>query len=155
MKARIKFGLIGGVVGLALNLCVASLVGVCGPFVALLAGAVAGFFAAQQEKAATKGEGAGLGAVSGLIAGALVLAGQLISATAALIFIQFSDLDPVLGAAPAPSADIAQQITYYVSGLGTGLCIGLVGVAVAALAGAAAGYLGTPAQAPPTEMSEW
>lgn len=149
MKPQIKFGLLVGVVSLVLNTCVASVLGVCGPFVALLAGAVAGFFAAQQEKAATKSDGARSGVIAGLIAGALTLIGQLIGGIGALAFVQFSDMTTPFGNVPSPSADASQQILYYVSGLGTGLCFGIVGIVLAALAGAGAGYLGTPTEVMP------
>ena len=144
MTPRIKFGLIAGIIGLVINTCVSAALGICGPFTALLAGATAGFFAAQQEKATTRGDGARLGAISGSIAGALVLIGQLIGVLGVLILVQISDIAPIFGEIPSPSADIAQQAVYYISGLGTGVCFGLVGVIVAALAGAGAGYLGTP-----------
>lgn len=148
MKPRFRFGLIVGLIGLVLNICVASFIGFCGPLTALLAGAVAGFLAAQQEKAETKGNGARLGAVAGGIAGALVLIGQMLGGVGALALFQFTDIPIPFGTAPAPSADAAQQILYYTAGLTTGLCFGLVGAALAAGAGAAAGYLGTPDQPP-------
>ena len=49
MQPRIKMGLIVGVIGLALNVCVSGFIGLCGPLVSLLAGGLAGFLAAQQE----------------------------------------------------------------------------------------------------------
>ncbi|MBN1580427.1 MAG: hypothetical protein JXA89_06970 [Anaerolineae bacterium] len=144
MKPQTKFGLIAGVIGLVLTACVASFLGLCGPFVALFAGAVAGFLTAQQEAAPTKGDGARAGATSGLIAGAIAVVGQLIGAIGTLVLYQFLDLPPLVGSVPSISADASQQLIYYGSGLGTGLCFGLVGIALAALAGAAAGYFGTP-----------
>jgi hypothetical protein len=58
-KPRIKIGLLVGVAGLALNSCIAAAIGICGPIIALIAGAVAGFVAVRQEKPALKGAGAG------------------------------------------------------------------------------------------------
>jgi hypothetical protein len=143
MSPRIKFGLIAGVIGLVLNICIATAMGICGPLVALLAGAAAAFFTVQSEQPATKGDGARTGAIAGSIAGFLVLIGQMIGGLGALLFIQNSDVVMPFGTIPAPSADVSQQLVYYLSGLAAGACFGLVGIVAAALAGAAAGYLGT------------
>ncbi len=152
MQPRVKFGLIVGVVGLALNACVGAFLGICGPGVSLIAGAAAGFFAAQAEKAITKGDGARLGAISGAIAGALVLIGQVIGAVVVLLYVQFTHTPMIFGQAPLPNGSSAQQIVYYATGIGTGLCFGLIGVILAALAGAGAGYLGTPDQPAPVQQ---
>jgi len=146
MKSQYKFGLIVGVIGLVLNICVAGFMGLCGPLVSLLAGGVAGFFAAQQEKVATKGNGAQLGAVAGTIAGALVLIGQVIGGLVALLLVQYAGLKVPFGQVPSFQSDPSQLVAYYLSGLGAGLCFGLLGVVLAALAGAGLGYLGTPSQ---------
>ncbi len=151
MTPRIRFGLIAGLIGLVLNICISSVLGLCGPLTALVAGAAAGFLAAQQEKVVPKGNGAQLGAIAGGIAGVLVLIGQLLGGLGALAFIQFSGTSIRFGTVPSPSADASQQVLYYISGLGTGLCIGVIGVVVATVAGAAAGYFGTPEQTPPLE----
>lgn len=50
MQPRVRIGLIVGAIGLVLNICVAGFVGFCGPFFSLLAGGIAGFLTAQQEK---------------------------------------------------------------------------------------------------------
>ena len=68
MQPRVKYGLIVGIVGMILNICVAAALGVCGPLMALVAGAAAGFLAAREERAADKADGARLGAISGTIA---------------------------------------------------------------------------------------
>ncbi|GAB4581501.1 MAG: hypothetical protein Fur0022_42480 [Anaerolineales bacterium] len=146
MKPRIKFGLLVGVVGMVLNVCVAGFMGLCGPFTALLAGGVAGFFASREEKASSKGEGARVGAFAGGIAGGLVLIGQLLGGLISLAYLQFSGTSVAFGTIPDPSADLSMQLIYYLSGLGTGLCFGLVGIVVAAATGAGAGYLSTPEQ---------
>ncbi|MFO3795818.1 MAG: hypothetical protein ACK8QZ_00830 [Anaerolineales bacterium] len=52
MKTEIKIGLTVGAVGLILNSCVSLLLGICGPFLSLIAGAVAGLLAVRQEKPA-------------------------------------------------------------------------------------------------------
>ena len=154
MKPRIKVGLLVGIISLIVNMIVSAILGICGPLVILLAGAVAGFMSAQQEKAASKSDGARLGAVAGAIAGALAAIGQLFGGIAALAFIQFSGMNLGFGSVPPPSADANQQALYYLSGAGTALCFGLGGLVLAALAGAATGYMGTSATAeiPQTEQ---
>lgn len=144
MKPRIKYGLIVGIIGLVLNVCVSAAMGLCGPVMALLAGAVAGFLAAQGEKASSQAYGARLGAVAGGIAGALTSVGQLLGSMGALALFQRSGIGLPFGTIPSPSADVSQQLMYYIAGLGVGICFGLAGVFLAALGGAGAGYLGTP-----------
>jgi hypothetical protein len=151
MQARTRVGLIVGAIGLVLNICVSGFMGICGPLVSLVAGGVAGFFAAQQEKPGTKGDGARAGAVAGGIAGALVIVGQLIGGVAALAFIQNSGMNTIFGAPPPTTSDPSFQAVYYLSGAGTALCFGIVGALLAAGAGAGAGYLGTPDQPPPVK----
>jgi hypothetical protein len=136
------YGLIAGGIGLVINICISTAIGLCGPFVSLLVGAAAGFFAAQAEKAPTKNDGARLGAVSGAIAGGLVLVGQLIGSVGALVLTMSMDVQPIIGSMPE-SSDVAGQATFLLAGLGVGLCFGLVGVLLSALAGAGTGYLGT------------
>ena len=97
----------------------------------------------KEEALRIKKEGAQCGAGSGAIAGALLLVGQVIGSVGSLVWMQYSGMSTVLGEVPPPSADLTQQMIYYAAGLGTGLCIGLIGVVAAALSGAAAGYLGT------------
>ncbi len=154
MKPSIKIGLLAGVIGLVLNVCVSAAIGICGPAVSLVAGALAGYFAASQEKPATKADGAKAGATAGGIAGLLITIGQIIGAVGALAYMQYSGATLPFGTIPSQSADAATQAVFYISGAGTGLCFGLVGTFLAALAGAGAGYAGTPDQAPPTVMNQ-
>lgn len=142
MQPRTMYGLIAGGIGLIINICISTAVGLCGPFVALLVGAAAGFFAAQAEKAPTKNDGARLGAISGAIAGGLTLVGQLIGGVGALVLTMSMDIQPIFGTMPE-SGDVAEQAVFLLVGMGVGLCFGSVGVFLAALAGAGAGYLGT------------
>src|SRR5574341_1225263 len=146
MQPRIRIGLIVGGIGLVLNICVAGFLGFCGPFVSLIAGGIAGFFAAQQEKLATKSEGAQAGATAGGIAGGLIILGQIVGGVAALIFMQTSGGQSPFGQVPSLSGDPTSRIAYYAGGLGTAICFGLIGALLAAGAGAGAGYLGTPDQ---------
>ena len=147
MQPRIKMGLVVGAIGLAINVCVAGFVGLCGPIVSLLAGGVAGFLAAQQEKLPTKSEGAKAGAISGAIAGALVIIGQVLGGIAALAFMQASGMQVPFGQIPT-TADSSGMLVYYASGVGTGLCFGIIGAVLAAAVGAGAGYMATPEQPP-------
>ncbi|MDO9300992.1 MAG: hypothetical protein Q7T89_06390 [Anaerolineales bacterium] len=149
MQPRIKMGLAIGAIGLALNICVAGLMGICGPLVSLFAGAAAGFFTAQQEKLPTKNDGAKAGATAGGIAGALVIIGQVIGAIGALALMQTTGMQPMFGTAPT-TADPAGMFVFYAVGIGTGLCFGIFGALLAADAGAGTGYMATPDQPPAT-----
>lgn len=140
MKPRIKFGLIAGLIGLVLSTCISSaldLCGICSTLTALLAGAAAGFLAARQEEAFPKENGVGLGAIAGSIAGVFVLFGRLLGSFGALAFLQFSNTS-------TPPAEASQQISSYIGILGIGLCYGIIDIIIAAVAGAAAGYVGAP-----------
>jgi hypothetical protein len=145
-------GLIVGVIGLVLNACISGAVGLCGPFFSLLAGAVAGFFAAQQEKLGNKSDGARAGATAGAIAGGLIIIGQLIGGVAALFLLQTNGAQLPIGNIPTPADGASTQVIYYLTGAGTSLCFGIVGAALAAAAGAGTGYLGTNAQSNPTSF---
>jgi len=153
MQPRMRMGLIVGVIGLALNVCVSGFIGLCGPLVSLIAGAVAGFFAAQQEKLGTKGEGARAGAIAGAVAGGLIIVGQLIGGVGALFYLQSTNTALPFGQAPGLSDGVSSQLVYYLTGAATSLCFGVVGAALAAGAGAGTGYLGTPEQATPPSMN--
>lgn len=146
MQPRIKMGLAVGAVGLALNICVSGFVGFCGPLVSLIAGGAAGFFAAQQEKLPAKSDGAKAGATAGGIAGALVIIGQLIGGMAALAYMQMSGAQVPFGEVPTANSDPALMVGYYLGGIGTGLCFGIVGAVLAAGVGAGAGYMATQEQ---------
>jgi hypothetical protein len=142
MQPRTRIGLIVGVIGLVLNICVAGFVGFCGPFLSLVAGGIAGFFAAQQEKPLTKNEGARLGATAGGIAGGLIIIGQIIGGLGALAYMQSTGTSTPFGQIPELS-DPATSIGFYAGGVGTAICFGVIGALLAAGAGAGAGYLGT------------
>jgi hypothetical protein len=148
MQPRIKMGLAVGAIGLALNICVSGFMGICGPLVSLLAGGAAGYLAAQQEKLSTKNDGAKAGAIAGGIAGVLVIVGQVIGAIAALAILQATGMQLPFGQMPS-SSNPSEMLIFYASGIGTGLCFGIVGAVLAAGAGAGAGYMGTPDQLPP------
>jgi hypothetical protein len=146
MQARTKIGLIVGVIGLVLNICVAGFLGFCGPVLSLIAGGIAGFFAVRQEKPFTKNEGTRAGATAGGIAGGLIIIGQILGGLGALLYMQSSGGPTIFGQVPNFSSDPATQIGFYAGGLGTALCFGIVGALLAAGAGAGAGYLATTDQ---------
>jgi hypothetical protein len=146
MQPRIKMGLAIGTVGLALNICVSGFIGFCGPLVSLIAGGAAGFLAAQQEKLPARSDGAKAGATAGGIAGALVIIGQLIGGMAALAYMQMSGAQVPFGEVPTANSDPALMVGYYLGGIGTGLCFGIVGAILAAGVGAGAGYMATQEQ---------
>jgi hypothetical protein len=143
MQPRIKIGLIVGVIGLALNACISGLIGLCGPFASLIAGAVAGYFAANQEKLPTKSEGAKAGAIAGAITGGLMIIGQIIGGIVAITIQQSTGNIPFVGSI---DSSMGSQAVFYISGITAGLCFGLFGTALAAGSGAGAGYLATPDQ---------
>jgi hypothetical protein len=153
MQPRTRIGLIVGVIGLVLNICVAGFLGFCGPFLSLVAGGIAGFFATRQEKPFTKNEGARVGATAGGIAGALIILGQILGGIGALLYMQSSGVQLPFGQMPDPSSEPAMQIGYYGGGIATAVCFGLIGALLAAGAGAGAGYLATSDQpmTPPSQ----
>ncbi len=142
MQPRIKFGLIIGSVGLILNVCISTALGLCGPFTALLAGGLSGFLTARQEKQPTKSGGAKAGVISGLISGGLVFIGQILGAVGALIFVQTTGGSTIFGQMPNLTGG-PDSAMYILVALGTGTCFGLIGIALSAGAGALAGYLAT------------
>jgi hypothetical protein len=143
MQARTRIGLIVGVIGLVLNICVSGFLGFCGPVVSLIAGGIAGYLAVQREKPATKNEGARAGATAGGIAGGLIILGQIVGGLGALAYMQSSGAQVPFGQVPSASGDPATQIAFYGAGVGTALCFGIVGALLAAGAGAGIGYLTT------------
>jgi hypothetical protein len=144
MQPRTRMGLIVGAIGLILNICVAGFVGFCGPVLSLIAGGVAGFFAAQQEKPLSKNQGARVGATAGGIAGGLIILGQILGGAVALFLMQSRAIQPPFGQIPSTSSDPSAQLVYYGSGVATALCFGIIGALLAAGAGAGAGYIATP-----------
>ncbi|MFO3795819.1 MAG: hypothetical protein ACK8QZ_00835 [Anaerolineales bacterium] len=79
----------------------------------------------------------------------MMIIGQLIGTVITLILTQFSGIKPLWGEVPPPTADIASQLIYYLSGIGVALCLGLIGILLTVGAGAAAGHLATTESAQP------
>lgn len=142
MKRRVRIGLIVGAIAFPITIIVAAFLGVCAPFVALIGGAAVGFLASQSDEPPSRREGLRFGVTGGLIVGAVMLAAQIIGTLGALIVFQVSGLTPLAGSIPPPSAEPSVQLVYYLSGIGTGACIGLLDIVAAAGGGAAGGYLG-------------
>ncbi len=149
MKPSVKYGLITGVIGLVVIVPVSAFLGVCGPLVTLVAGAFAGFFTAYAGKTLTRREGWQTGAIAGAISGGLCLIGQIIGGIFILTFIQKTGTNLRFGSAPGPTSPISEYVLYYLSGLGTALCFGIVGIVLGAVAGGIAGALGTRQSPPP------
>ncbi len=142
MKPFLKFGLLVGVVGFFVIIPVAVVLGICGPGVTLVAGAIAGFLTAYGGRAATSREGAQSGAIAGAISGGVMLLGQLLGGMLIVAFAHVTQTPPVLGTVPSLSAPLSELIPYYSGGLVGGLCFGWVGVLLGALAGGLAGAFG-------------
>ncbi len=142
MKPFLKFGLLVGAVGFFVIIPVAVVLGICGPGVTLLAGAIAGFLTAYRGKAATSRDGAQTGAMAGAISGGIMLLGQILGAVLVVAFAHVTQTQPVFGSVPSLSAPLSELIPYYSGGLGVGLCFGLVGILLGAIAGGLAGAFG-------------
>jgi hypothetical protein len=149
VRPRIIVAVIVGAAALIVNTIVSGFLGICGPFVSLVAGAIAGFFASRQEQPASQRDGARLGAISGLLVGAFTLVAQMVGALAALVLVQVTGIQLPFGSVPPPGASAPIQATYYLAGTGVAACLGVVGFLVAALGGAGGGYLGTRPRATP------
>ncbi len=151
MKPYVKFGLISGVVGLLVIIPIAAVMGVCGPVVPLVAGGIAGFLSAYMGGFMTRQEAAQKGAIAGAISGGMTFIGQLLGGVLILGYIHISGTPTLVGQAPTASSPLPEIITYYASGLGVGLCFGVLGILLGVAAGAAGGALGTrqpPASTP-------
>jgi len=146
MSGQVKYGLIVGGIGLVINACASAFVGLCGPFVMLLVGALAGFLTAREARLPSKSEASRTGATAGAIAGALMVIGQLIGGFIALLFVQMSGATPLLGSPPNAVDGVGMNAFYYLSGFGASLCFGLVGMALSAGASAGCAYLATNEQ---------
>ena len=157
MKPYVKFGLIVGLISLFVIIPISALMGICGPFITMIAGAMAGFLTAYVGKALTRRDGAQSGAISGAISGGITLIGQLIGGVLALAYIQMTGTPIIIGSAPGPSAPFSELAIYYAGGMGIGLCFGIIGILVGAIAGGVAGALGTrelPHPVNPTSLLE-
>lgn len=137
MRPRVKWGLIIGIIGLVVNVFVSAAMGICGPFTSLVAGGLAGFLTARQEKPATQRDGALAGAIAGVIAGGFVFVAQIIGAYLATIFLRQlgGQYEYVYSEMP---------LIAYASSLAMGICIGLAGIVISTLVGAGLGFIGTP-----------
>jgi hypothetical protein len=153
MKPFLKFGLLVGVIAMLVTIPVAALLGICAPLVAAIAGAAAGFLAVSSDKTLPKADGVKTGALAGGISGACTLIGQVIGGVAIMLIVQFTGMQLAFGSVPSASAEPAELIGYYAGGAGTVCCLGILGLALGAGAGALAGLLisrqGAKPAAPP------
>ena len=149
MSARIKVGLIAGGISLVLTVCVSAAVGICGPAVSIVAGALAGYFTTKQESPVSQSEGGKAGAISGAIAGALGLIGQIIGAIVALAVLP--SIMESFGS--STYSGYSGQAAYWLSGAGTAFCFGIIGIVLAAIAGYATGYMSSNKPAAPVAPS--
>ena len=145
MKPFLKYGLIVGAVSLIIVVPISLLVGICGPFVSVIGGAVAGFLTAHFGNINIKKIGAQQGALAGLVTGGFTFIGQIVGGILVLTWIQATDAQLLVGEAPTFNSPATEQMIYLASGIGAGACFGLIGLGVAAGFGALAGYLGTKA----------
>lgn len=140
----IRFGVIVGVIGLIINIFAATqffaVSDLFGLVTSLIAGAAAGFFAERAVCSATRSAGARVGARAGVIAGGLVFVGK----TGGFILSMMSLQAKVPAAFDGWTYDSIIRFSFL---LGLVFGIGLVGVGLAALTGAGAGYFATPEQA--------
>lgn len=155
MGGRVMWGVIVGLVGMLMNLVVSFVSGVCGPVVTLVAGAIAGFFAARWEGPGPRARSAQAGAIAGLLAGTLMLISQMLAAVAEVLVLQSAEFQflqamftPGLGGTIPSNPTAETQSGILVGALATGGCFGLIGMILAALAGAATGYLSGPGESP-------
>jgi hypothetical protein len=112
MKPFVKFGVIAGLVGLVVIIPISAFLGLCGPLVTLVAGAVAGYLSAYFGEVPTRRDGAQSGAIAGGIAGAITLVGQLIGNALVLNFIQLTGTPVAFGHVPGTSAPSYELADY-------------------------------------------
>jgi hypothetical protein len=143
MTAKVRWGVIIGIVGFFVNTIASLIFAFCGPIVSLGIGLIAGFIVSHKEPARTRGEGAQQGALTGLIAGAFILLGQIIGAIGNLVFAQMVEYEPIFGTLPELSSPEGQAF-YWLIGIGVGVCFGLVDTLACVLGGALIGYARTP-----------
>lgn len=153
MTVKIRWGLIVGVVGLVVNTLASLIFAFCGPIISFGIGIIAGFIVTQREPANSKGEGAQGGAITGLIAGAFILLGQMIGAIGNLVFAQMVEYEPIFGTLPDLGSPEGQAF-YWVIGIGVGLCFGLIDALACVLGGALIGYIRTPVASNTQEKTE-
>jgi hypothetical protein len=71
----------------------------------------------------------------------------MVAVVAVLVFFQVSGMETSFGHVPSPSASF-ESAFYYLGGVGLGLCFGVLGIALAAGAGALTGAFGVRAPVP-------
>ncbi len=139
MNAKVRYGLLVGGVGAFVNLGVSTLLGFCGPITTLIAGGLAGWLTIRKLSGVTRAEGAAQGAMAGAVAGSLMLIGQVLGAIGALLIMQAMAIDPAVERMPTSNIE---QVSFWIGGLGVGVCFGVIGLVLGSGAGAATAALG-------------
>lgn len=140
MTARVRWGMIVGIVGMFVNTFASLVVALSGPILSFIFGIIAGLVVTRKEPASSKGKGAQQGAITGLIAGGLIFLGQVIGAVANLIYAQMPAYESLFG--PVPELTTPQgQTSYWVIGIGVGLIFGLIDTLACVLGGSIIGRL--------------
>lgn len=137
----LKSGLILGVVALVLMAVTSLLSGLCGPCLALFIGLGAGYLAGVFDKPFESGASAKSGALSGAISGIGALAGQLVGSVGTLLIVGPEQAARLLRQFGLPMDTSSGTAGYYLGGLGTGCCFGLVDLVLMAGLGALGGLL--------------
>lgn len=138
MLPRVRWGLIVGAGVLLLNVGVSLALGCCGPLVSLIGGALAAFLAVRDEGISVRKEASSVGAIAGVVAGGVGFVGQMIGGLIALAIgasnPQYLEMFGMQGTG-------SEMAGYWAGGIGAGVCFGLIGVGLAAGAGALTAYL--------------
>jgi len=147
MRPRIKTGLIVGVIGFVL-IIFQSGTGISRILTTMIASAIAGFLASQQERLLvnkerlySKKKSTRAGAIAGGITGTFMLIGQLVSMIIAVtIGLETKSL--------SQASNASWTNFYYSTALVSGFCFGVLGILLAIGAGAIAGNISQKANAP-------
>jgi len=135
----VKSGLIAAAVMLVVSVGITLLFPICSPCLAIFFGVGAGYLACVFDKPIDNSQSAKAGAIAGAIGGGGSVVGQLIGGVLNAVIV-----------GPEQAADLLEQFglegpvggpTYYLSAIGTPVCIGLLNVALMAGLGALGGIL--------------
>jgi hypothetical protein len=119
---------------------------ICVPCIALVLGAVVGYFACRMERPADQNSATRLGATSGALAGAGTLLGNVVGGLLGAAFLgpegaqsTMESIARSLGVT-LPQAPIS-PVTYYATALGTSACCGVAEVFMMAVLGALGAFI--------------
>ena len=143
MTAQKRWGLITGIIGLIVNTLASLTFAFCGPIVAFGIGIIAGAVVTRKEPASSKGEGTQQGAITGIIAGALIFLGRIVGSINNLVYAQMPQYESIFGTLPDLSSREGQTY-YWLVGIGVGVLLGLVDALACVLGSAMISYIRTP-----------